>query len=450
MTASDVARQVGGRTPGRAAYVALLTTSTLGTLSSTVMSAPINDITAELRASPQETVLAVSAFTVAMVVFAPLAGWLSERLGMTRFLVGSLLLMVAGQAGAAVAPGIGVLVAMRAVQGIACSGIPPAIQKGLSDFWPDRRARSMAAWASAIGIGQAVGPLVGGVVSEFFGWRALFGLYAVVCLGVLAVVVRYVPWVPAGHPALETGPMAQLLGGAGLLIVGLTWAGQGGAPLTCAALILPGVAVLCWALRTRRDGSHLLGDALRDRAYVVATVAAGAGMCGLGITMVGLPLYLGRDLGLGAGLIGAVVFAVAIGMSVFGPIASRLSGRYGAEPTLAGGLVLLLGCAVAMAVLEATVHGTVVLVPMVVVLLLIGCGVATVQSMAALVLLGGRPRAGLALGVHNMGRFGGLALGYAWVAGCYALGLPVLVHAGLALVAGAAALTLLWRRPGRL
>jgi MFS family permease len=425
--------------------VALLATSTLGVMSSTVMSAPINDIAAGIDASAQEIVLAVSAFTIAMVIFAPLAGWLSERLGMTRFLLASILLMVVGQAGAALAPDLGVLVAMRAVQGIACSGIPPAIQQGLADFWPETRARSMAAWASAIGLGQAIGPPLGGLVTELVGWRWLFGIYAVVCLVVLVVVARTVPSVAPRRPDLDVAGMSQLVGAAGLLVTGLTWAGQGGDLLGCLALIGAGLALLAWSLRPRRDGSHLLGAGiLQDRSYAVATLASSAGMASMGITMVGVPLFLGREVGLATGVIGATVFTVAFGMTFFGPVASRAADRIGAERTLVGGLVGVALVGVAVTWLEVSTHAQWVVGPLATLLLLIGCGLATIQSMSALVMLGdGSRRPGIALGVHNMGRFGGLALGYAWVAGVYAVGMPWLAQVGVTVLAGGAALLVL-------
>ncbi|MER6941788.1 MFS transporter, partial [Nocardioides sp. NPDC000441] len=81
--------------PRRSAYLALLACSTLGTLSSTIISAPINVIAHAIGASPRGIVFAVSAFTLAMVVFAPVSGWMCQRFGSRRVLAGSLLLMVA-------------------------------------------------------------------------------------------------------------------------------------------------------------------------------------------------------------------------------------------------------------------------------------------------------------------------------------------------------------------
>ncbi|WP_201464991.1 MFS transporter [Janibacter melonis] len=425
--------------PGRAAYVSLLGTTTLGTLASTLMSAPINDIGADLGAAPSQMVLAVSAFTVAMVAVAPVAGWACTRIGATRFLVLSLVLMVLAQVAAASATGLAGLVAARAVQGVACSGIPPAIHQGLLHFWPEMRRRSMAAWASAIGVGQAVGPPAGGLVSDAVGWRGLFLVYALVCAAGLLCLLRFVPAVPAVQQPVEVGGTAQLVAGAGLLVVGMTWAGQGGAPGPSAALVGAGLALLGWALRPRRPRGHLLGrGVLRDPAYLVSTAAAAAGMAAMGITLVSVPLYLGRDVGLTAGAIGAVTAAVAVGMVLFAPVAARVARRVGAGTTLAGGLVALVVVPLAVATLEGVATGPGVVLPLAALLLLLGCAIATVQSMAAVVLLGSvGASSGLATGVHNTGRFTGLATGYAWVAVVYSAGSPALVHTGTAVAAAA-------------
>ncbi|WP_328807111.1 MFS transporter [Nocardiopsis coralli] len=91
----------GPAAPPGPAYVVLLASSALGTLTSTIISAPINVIADALDAGPSGIVFAVSAFTLAMVLFSPVAGWACERLGPHRVLVGSLGLMVLAQLGAA-------------------------------------------------------------------------------------------------------------------------------------------------------------------------------------------------------------------------------------------------------------------------------------------------------------------------------------------------------------
>ncbi len=98
-----------------------------------------------------------------------------------------------------------------------------------------------------------------------------------------------------------------------------------------------------------------------------------------------------------------------------------------------------------MAVLELAHDSPRVLPPLIGLLFLIGCGISAAQSMSAVVLFESRAGgSGVALGVHNMGRFTGLALGYAWVAGAYAVGMPAVVHSGTMLAAGVALIATGW------
>lgn len=440
-------RADGSAAPGQTAYLALLAATTLGTVSSTVMSAPLNEIAAALQTGARGIVLAVSVFTVAMVLTSPAAGWLADRLGPRRYLLLSLGLMVLGQLGAALAQGLGSLVAARGVQGVACAGIPACVQALLAAHWPHRRRQAMAAWASAIGLGQAVGPPVGGLVAQLAGWRWVFGAAALIVVLVSIVLARQLPEAPAVGAPMDPVALVLLSLGAGLLAVGLTGAGQG---WTGPSLLLTaaGVLLLVLVLRPGRRPS-VLGAVGRDPEYAVATLGAAAAMAGMGITLVSVPVYLGRTLGLGPGLIGLSTLAIAGGMTTFSPVAGWLAGRLGTRRTLAAGLLGLGVGALVLGVVEGRGQGPEALGPVLVVLVLIGCGIATVQSMSAVLLLGVPGISGSAMGVHNTGRFAGLCLGYAWVALVLPWEQPLVIHLGtacLALVALGCLLLLAVRR----
>lgn len=231
--------------------------------------------------------------------------------------------------------------------------------------------------------------------------------------------------------------MAQVVAGAGCVVTAVTWAGQGGSPAGAGLLGALGLAALAWALRPRRRRGRLVAaGVLTDPRFLIGTASASTGMAVMGITMVSVPLFLGREVGLSPGTIGATTFAVAAGMALFGPIAVRIAGRFGTGKALGGGLLLLVAAPLLVGWLETADQTPSVVLPMVGVLLVVGCGIAAVQSMSAVVLLGAKGgRGGLSLGLHHMGRFGGLALGYAWVSAAYAFGAPLLVHAGSALAA---------------
>jgi MFS family permease len=426
--------------PGRLAYVALLSTTTVGTLSSTIMNAPVNTIAADLGATPSQIVFAVSAFTIAMVLFAPLTGWLSERYGATRVLIAFLALMVVAQAGASLTQSLEALVAMRALQGVACSAIPPGVQQALVAFWPGRRSRAMAAWASAVGLGQAIGPPLGGVVADTLGWRAMFVGHAALSALLALVLVRAVPAVGVRRPPMHVPGMALLIGGVGAVISAVTWAGQGGPVAAEVGMVALGIALLgLYGLLSRRSARALVEPwRLGEMRYLRSTAAAGTVMAALGVVLVTVPLYLGREFGLSPGVIGAVTFTLAGSMTLFAPVSSRLADRVTARTVLHAGLVVLTAGLLLLAVVSTAARSHAPTGWLVATLVVTGCAIGAVQSSAAFGVMRSPAAArGSALGIHNMMRFFGLACGYAWVAGTYPVGSLYLVYAGPAVLAAA-------------
>lgn len=426
--------------PGRVAYVALLGTTTLGTLSSTIISAPINSIARDLAASPREIVFAVSAFTIAMVVFAPLAGWLCERYGAKHFLIASLCLMVLAQAGASLSPSLWFLVVMRVLQGMACSAVPPSVQQTLGTFWAHRRGRVMATWASAIGVGQAIGPPLGGLVADTLGWRAIFVAHALLSAGLAVLLARVVPRIPTRRPPMHVVGMATLIVGVGTVVAAFSWAGQDGPLIPEILLGLLGVALLGFygVLSRRSDQALVEPRLLGEVRYLRSTAAATTVMAALGVVIVTVPLYLGRDLGMRPAAIGAITFTLAASMTLFAPISSRIAERLSPRRVLHGGLVALVVGPLLLAFASGAGEPGTPAVWLVAALVLTGCAIGAVQSSAALgVMRSPAASRGSALGIHNMMRFFGLAVGYSWVAATYPLDNLYLVYAGPAVLAAA-------------
>lgn len=432
--------------PRRAAYAALLACSTLGTLSSTIISAPINVIAHAVGASASGIVLAVSAFTLAMVLCAPIAGWMCQRFGSRLVLGMSLGLMVLAQVGASVSESLWYLVLMRAIQGVACSAVPPAVQQVLGRHWPENRARVMAAWASAIGVGQAIGPPLGGLIADTLGWRWVFLTHASLSLILLVLVVTLVPSVPAVPTPLHVSGMMTLVAGVGALVGAFAWAGQHRSAVVGIALVLVGaLALLLHVLIARRSERAFVDPGhLADPRFLAGTASAGTVMCALGVAITATPLHLGRDVGLGPGHIGLMMLSLAVPLTLFAPVTSRLSERYTPIGTMRVGLVVLAGALFALGLAFALDHDSLALA--VVLLAVAGCAIGAVQATSAHVLMtSSAADHGAALGVSNMIRFAGLAVGYSWVAATWSpdrlllvYAAPVAVIAATWLLAGAA------------
>jgi predicted MFS family arabinose efflux permease len=231
----------------------------------------------------------------------------------------------------------------------------------------------MATWASAIGVGQAPGPPLGGLVADVTGWRSIFVVHAVFTATLALVLAKVVPHMRPRRPPMHVAGMVALIGGVGSLVVAFTWAGQGGPLVLEITLVLFGLAL-------------------------------------------------------------------AAAMALFAPISSRIAERLTPRRVLHIGLVTLVVGPLLLAS-ASTDNGMGGPVWILAILMLIGCGIGAVQSSAAFGVMRSPAAArGSALGIHNMMRFAGLALGYAWVAATYPLGNLFLVYSGPAMLAAAALL----------
>ncbi|WP_068399676.1 MFS transporter [Kribbia dieselivorans] len=421
------------RHPGPVAYVALLGATAMGAISGTVISAPVAQIAQALGIDVRQTVVAIAAFSVALVIGSPLAGWSCDRIGPRRFMVASLLALVVFQLGAALAPNLAVLVAMRLGQGLACAGVPAGVQRALAAHWPDNQRQVMAAWAAAIGVGQAIGPPLGGAVAQWFGWRMIFIVVAVIVLALTAVIVRSVPEVPPSPTPIDVSALTGLAVGAGCAAVGATLIGQnllaGGS-----ALLVGGLILLAYYLRPTRP-APLLGAAGASSLYWLATLAATTAMFAMSSVVNSVPIHLSSTLGLSPGPIGLYSFAMPLGMVAFSPLAGRLSERIGVTATLTTGAVVLLVAPLGLGVLEWRLTDTALLVPLVPTLFVIGCGVGCVAGMAGAMLVSVPGLSGMAMGVHNVARFLGIACGVGWVAFALRFHQPVVMYLGTAVLA---------------
>lgn len=427
-----------GTVPGRTARVTLLSVTVLGTMCNNIVNVPLRSIAGGLDAPLSASVLLVSAFVLTLAVAMPVVGWLGDRFGMKQTLVVALALMLASQALASLAPDLGTLVALRAVQGLACSAIPPMVMGLLGAYHPDRRLEMMAAWAAANGVGQAFGPPVGGLVSDALGWRMIFVLVAVACAVVLVLLLRYVPTVPARPSRLDATGAVLLTGGVGLLLVAVTAVGQHGpAGLSSAAAAAGAGLLVGYAVTSRGRASAMIPLAvLVESRFLRSTAAAFGQMFCLGTVLVALPLIFTGPLGMPTALAGALFFLLPGVMAVAAPVSSRLSRRFGPRRILRTGLLTLVAGAVATGVIAAAGHATWVAVALSALLLVLGFGMALVQTPAAAGATSSPAgQYGAAVGLFSMIRFSGSGTAAAWVALVYPTGSMMLLFGGCAVVA---------------
>lgn len=427
-------------TPGALARYSLLGVTVLGTMSNNVINVPLHAIAQDFDRPISSAVLTVSAFVLVLAVAMPISGWIGDRFGRKRTLVAALVIMLTAQLAAAAAPTLAFLIGARAVQGLACSAIPPMVMGMLVGFFPARRTRMMGAWAAANGIGQALGPPIGGLISDVAGWRSIFLVMATASLLVLLGIIRSVPSPPGRYTVLHVSGALMLTGGMALLLVAMTAVSQAGTPLAGnAAVAGAGVLLLfCFVMTSRGNPRAMIPPRLIiESRYLRSCVAGFAQMFTLGTVLVLIPLYLTGSLRLSTSKAGILFFALPVSMAMMAPLVSRLADLTSPRGVLRSGMVIIIvGGVVTGLITRATEETTGLVALICTMLVVLGVGMAMVQTPAAV----GATRSpagmtGAGLGLFNMLRFAGSTAGTAWVALMFPRGDMLIVFIGCAAVA---------------
>lgn len=399
------------------ALAALLVGTFVGTVSNNIVNVPLSAILDDFEAPLSSGIFVVVGFLLTFAATMPLAGWIGDRFGRRRVYCAALIGTAICSLGAALAPSLPVLVIWRSLGGVAAAAFAPAVMGLIAWlFGPARRARAVGAWAAVNGIGQAMGPSLGGVVSDLMGWRWVFvPLIPAALIGYFATM-KFIPRYPAKKMQLDWVGAITLTIGAGFIVLGISLASRGirNAWLS-GILVVVGIALVSvfvvWCLRAKNPFVPI--DLVLESRFLRSALAAFAQMFALGATLLALPLYLTSG-GSSATSAGLVLFVLPLSMTVAAPVVGRYVDRLGARMTMRCGLsILIAGLCVLATILQLDVRNMWTVGG---VLIIVGAGVAMVQTPAA----AGSTRSpagavGTGLGLFNLIRFGGSAVGAAWV-----------------------------------
>src|SRR5206468_4575290 len=115
------------------------------------------------------------------------------------------------------APGLGWLVAARVVQAVGGSMLNPVAMSIITNVFTDprERARAIGVWGAVVGLSMALGPIVGGLLTETIGWRAIFWINVPLGIAAFVLAAVFVPEARAAR-ARRPDPVGQVLVGGGL------------------------------------------------------------------------------------------------------------------------------------------------------------------------------------------------------------------------------------------
>jgi DHA2 family multidrug resistance protein-like MFS transporter len=374
------------------------------------------DPVAGLGATQVELEWSVNSYTLVFAGLLFTFGVLGDRIGRKRMLLASLALFGLASLISAYAQDPGQLIGARAVMGFAAAAVMPVTLSIISNvFHPRERARAIAIWAGAVGIGVAIGPITGGFLLEHFWWGSIFLINVPIVIAGMIAILPLVPESRDPKPGrLDLLGMVLSIVGLVALVYGIIDGGEHGfdRPVVWAA-ISGGVAVLAgfviWELRTPHPSLDM--RLFRDPRFSTASGVIGlVFFAALGVFFfVVFYLQLVREYDpLAAGVL---LLPFAVSMLVFAPRSAAMVKRFGPKAVSAVGLGLT-----ALALAGWTQVGEDTSIWVVEVLFFIqGMGMANVMPPAMESILSTLPRerAGVGSAISNTMRQVGGALGIA-------------------------------------
>jgi EmrB/QacA subfamily drug resistance transporter len=306
----------------------------------TIVNVALPSIQHDLHASLAGLQWILDAYTLVVATLLMLSGSMSDRfgrrlvfqIGLTLFTLGSLLCSLAHT--------IGQLVGYRAVQGLGASMLNPVALSIIANAFPDPKARAHAVgiWGAVAGLSLAIGPLVGGALTQTVGWRSIFWINLPIGIAAILLAALFVPESKAPR-ARAFDPIGQLLVFLSLasLTTGVIEGPHTGwtSPLILGLFATAVVSFAAFlAYEPRRKDPLVDLRFFRSVPFSSATVLAVCAFASFAGFLFLNALYLQQARGYSAFHTGLCTLPLAVMMMVSAPYSGRLVGRHGTLPSL--------------------------------------------------------------------------------------------------------------------
>ena len=333
----------------------LLCGALLVILNTNLLSPALPTLMEEFDVSATTVQWLTSGYTLAEAVIVPLSAYFVGRFSTRRLFGGGIGIFTIGSLLAALAPAFPVLLVARVMQAIGAGILIPMSVSLVTVIFPrERRGSAMGLISLAIGFAPAIGPVLGGLLVDTAGWRALFLLVAVlgflVFLFGMKALVNYEGF---ERYQLDVPSVALMACGMVCLLYGISSTTSADVIAVPIVLIVVGVALLAvFVVRQLRLEQPMLKVTVLTtyefRTNVITVMLLQASLIGCGVI---LPLYVQNVLGYSATVSGLIMLPGAVLGAIAGFVAGRLYDRYGVRGLAVIGVTILLLSGIGMTTL---------------------------------------------------------------------------------------------------
>lgn len=383
----------------------------------TIVNVALPAIQRDLHASLSSLQWVLDAYTLVVASLLMFSGSMSDRYGRRLVFQIGLTLFCAGSLACSLAHSAGELILFRAMQGLGASMLNPVALSIIANVFPQPkdRARAVGIWGAVSGLSLAIGPVVGGALTQTVGWRAIFWINLPIGLAAVLLAARFVPESKAPR-ARFFDPVGQVL--VFVVLTSLTYAVIEGPHAGWGSPLILGLfATFALSLGAFLSYEPRRTDPLIDLRFfrsIPFSSAALLGVCAFSCFAGFLflnALYLQQARGLSALHTGLCTLPLAAMIIVCSPLSGRLVGSFSTRPS-----VMLAGLGFGLSTLILT--GLSVRTPLPLLMLayaLFGVGLGMVNPAITNNAVAGMPlsQAGVAAAVASTSRQVGAALGVA-------------------------------------
>ncbi|MGG4344374.1 MDR family MFS transporter [Paenibacillus lautus] len=326
--------------------VSLLLSGFIGMFNETALNVVLSDLINQFHITAATAQWLTTGYLLTLGILVPVSGLFLQWFSTRQLFTASLLLALLGTAVATVSPGFELLMIARVIQAAGVAIILPLMFHTVMVIVPpERRGTTYGLIGLVLVVAPAVGPTLSGLLIDQLSWNWIFGLTLPVLAFSLLFGMRYMQNISTiTKPRIDIYSLILSTLGFGGIVFAFSSAGEGGlgAPKVMIPMIVGILALLIFAVRQVRMKQPMMDlRAFKQPMFTVGTVMLMIAVMVMMASMIMLPLYLIRGLGLNAFSAGLVLLTGGIVNAITQPIMGRIFDKFGPRWVVPAGMALI-------------------------------------------------------------------------------------------------------------